>query len=64
MEAIDLNGLTREEVAKVKDFIVSLKQIRARTGATRFQFNWAGGLKGAFPGKSSVDLQHESANWR
>ncbi|WP_319521223.1 hypothetical protein [uncultured Desulfosarcina sp.] len=64
MEAIDLNGLTQEEVAKVKHFIISLKKIRAKSDVKRFRFNWAGGLRDVFPGKTSVDLQHESANWR
>ena len=64
MESIDVNGLTSEEVAKVRNFIMSLKKIRGRTCARRFQFNWAGSLKNVFPGKTSVDLQHESANWR
>ena len=64
MEAIDLNGLTQEEMAKVKHFIISLKKNRTKSEGKEFKFNWAGGLKNAFPGKSSVDLQHESTNWR
>ena len=64
MEAIDLNGLTQKEVAKVKNFVISLKRMRGRAGAESFKFNWAGGLKDVFKGKSAVDLQHESANWR
>jgi hypothetical protein len=64
MEAIDLNGLTQEEVAKVKNFIISLKKARSKSGAKGFRFDWACGLKDVFKDKSSVDLQHESANWR
>jgi hypothetical protein len=64
MEAINLNGLTQEEVAKVKNFVISLKRIRERASAKSFNFNWAGGLKDVFKGKNAVDLQHESANWR
>ena len=63
MESI-LNDLTRDEIAKVKSFIISLKKNRERAGAKSFKFNWAGGLKGAFKDMSSVDLQHESTNWR
>jgi hypothetical protein len=64
VEAIDLNGLTQEEVAKVKNFVISLKRMRGRASAKSFKFNWAGGLKDVFKGKSTVDLQHESVNWR
>ena len=64
MEAINLNGLTKEDVARVRNFIVSLKRVRGKSTARQFKFNWAGSLKGVFKNKSSVDLQHESANWR
>jgi len=64
MEAIDLNGLTQEDVAKVKNYIICLKRIRERADVKSLKFNWAGGLKDAYKGKSSVELQHESANWR
>ena len=64
MEPIDVNGLTQEEVAKVKNFIINLKKKREKPSDQGFTFNWAGGLKSAFQGKSSVDLQHESTNWR
>ena len=64
MEAIDLNGLTQEELAKVKNFVISLKRMRGRASVKSFKFNWAGSFKDVFKGKSAVDLQHESANWR
>jgi hypothetical protein len=64
MESINLNELTQEEMAKVKNFIISLKNIRSKADAKSFKFNWAGGLKDVFKGKSAVDLQHESTNWR
>ena len=29
-----------------------------------FKFNWEGGLAEAFPGTSSVELQHRANEWR
>jgi hypothetical protein len=63
-DLIDLNDLTQEEMKKVKNFIISLKNIRSKAPAKTFNFKWAGGLKDAFGGKSSVELQHENTNWR
>lgn len=64
MDSIDFNDLTKDEMARVKEFVILLKKIRKKTDTMNFTFNWGGGLKDAFNGKSSVDLQHESSNWR
>jgi hypothetical protein len=63
-EVIDMSELTQEELARVKSFINALKEFRPKTSSKSLSFNWAGGLKDVFKGKSAVDLQHESSNWR
>ena len=58
LERIDLS-----EGEKISVSIVETEQ-SGQTATSTFKFDWAGGLKKAFPDVSSVDLQHQSLQWR
>ncbi len=63
VDTIDVRDLSEEDVKKVKAYIASLRVMTPKK-KKHLKFDWAGGLAHLKDKHTSVELQHESLNWR
>lgn len=63
-EILNLEGLTQDDVQKVKNFISKLKRARNKPAGQKLSLNWAGALKDTYKNTNALDLQHKILEWR